>query len=285
MITERYVTANGLQHHVLCHEGDPAKTVVLLHGYLDLARSFAPLIEALGGDGCRVFSPDFRGHGDTDRAPRGSYYHFMDYVADLDALFDALGVEKAHVVAHSMGGSVATRYAGARPERVRSLVLLEGVGMPGMPADVSVDRTVQWLDQLKKLRTRAPRTMASLDEVVSRMRVSHPSVGEETLRAVAEWSARQRDDGRWEFRFDPLHQTTSPMRFDGEAHEAYIDRVTCPVLIVDGGEDMSAWPDYDTRAARYRGARRVQISGAGHMMHWTRPEETARVVREGIAGG
>ena len=63
-VDERFVAANGLRHHVLCRDGDPARTVVVLHGYLDLARSFAPLIDALGDDGHRVFAPDFRGHGD-----------------------------------------------------------------------------------------------------------------------------------------------------------------------------------------------------------------------------
>ena len=180
-LVDRRIAANGLQHHLVEHPGGGRGTVVLLHGYLDLARSFEEVIAALGAAGYRVIAPDFRGHGDTDRIPPGAYYHAMDYVADLDALLDALALDRVHLVAHSMGGTVATRYAGARPARVASLALIEGVGPPAMPADVTPDRTALWLDGLKRARGRAPRPMGSLDEVVARMRVSHPSVPPDTL--------------------------------------------------------------------------------------------------------
>lgn len=281
-LVDREVVANGLRHHLIEAPGDAGRTVVLLHGYLDLARTFDRVIEAIAAQGYRVIAPDARGHGDTDRTPPGSYYHFMDYVADLEALLDALGLARAHLVGHSMGGGVATRYAGARPGRVRSLALLEGVGMPAMPADVAPDRTAAWLDGLAKLRGRAARRFATLDEVVARMRVSHPAVEAPVLRRVAEQSVRALPDGGYVFRFDPLHQTTSPMRFDAEAAEAFLPRIACPVLHVDGG-DITQWEELVGRARRYPNASHVSIPGAGHMLHWTRPEETARAVTEFLA--
>lgn len=278
-LRDRDVVANGLRHHLLETDGEAGREVILLHGYLDLARSFHRVIEPLAAQGYRVIAPDFRGHGDSDRAPAGAYYHYMDYVADLDALFEALGLDRAHVVAHSMGGGVATRFAGARPERVRSLCLLEGVGPPAMPADVAPDRTTSWLNSLAKLRARGPRAMASLDEAVARMRVSHPAVDLETLRHVASLSVRELPEGGYVFRFDPLHQSISPMRFDAEAAEAFIARVACPVLHVDGGS-LDAWPELAERARRYPNASFAAVEGAGHMLHWTRPDETASVIAD-----
>lgn len=281
-LLDREVVANGLRHHLVEAVGDAARTVVLLHGYLDLARTFDRVIEAVAAQGYRVLAPDFRGHGDTDRAPPGSYYHFMDYLADLEAILDALGLARVHLVGHSMGGGVATRYAGTRPARVRSLALLEGVGMPAMPADVAPDRTAAWLDGIAKLRGRAPRRMATLDDVVERMRPSHPAVDADTLRRVAEQSVRAHPDGGYVFRFDPLHQTTSPMRYDAEAAEAFIPRIACPVLHVDGG-DISQWEELASRARRYPNAAHVSIPGAGHMLHWTNPVETARALTDFLA--
>lgn len=269
-LVDRFVAANGLRHHLVEHPGGARGTVVLLHGYLDLAVSFAEVIAAVGAAGYRVIAPDFRGHGDTDRAPPGAYYHAMDYVADLDALLDTLALGRVHVVAHSMGGTVATRYAGARPGRVASLALIEGVGPPSMPADVTPDRTVAWLDGLKRLRDRAPRAMGSLDEAVARMRVSHPSVPAETLRTMAARATRPLDGGGLVFRFDPLHMTTSPMRYDAEAFEAFMARIACPVLTVDGGS-LALYPELAERAARYPGVRSASVPGAGHMIHWTAP--------------
>jgi pimeloyl-ACP methyl ester carboxylesterase len=275
-LVDRVVAANGLGHHVIEHPGAGRGTVVLLHGYLDLARSFEEVIVRLGDAGYRVIAPDFRGHGDTDRVPPGAYYHAMDYVADLDALLDALALDRVHLVAHSMGGTVATRYAGARPARVASLALIEGVGPPSMPAEVTPDRTALWLDGIKKARGRAPRALGSLDEAVARMRVSHPAVPVEVLRVMAARATRAADAGLV-FRFDPLHMTTSPMRYDAEAFEAFVARVACPVLMVDGGS-LAGYPELAGRAGRYPGARFVAIPDAGHMVHWTRPAELAAAV-------
>lgn len=269
-LADRFVAANGIRQHLVEHPGGGRGTVVLLHGYLDLARSFEEVIVPLGEAGYRVIAPDFRGHGETDPTPVGSYYYAMDYVADLDALLDALALERVHLVAHSMGGTVATRYAGTRPARVASLALIEGVGPPSMPADVSPDRTIAWLDGVKKVRSRPQRVLRSLDEVVARMRTSHPSVPLEILRVMAERATAPTADGGRVFRFDPLHMTTSPLRYDAEAFEAYVARITCPVLTIDGG-DVGAWPELADRAARYPNVRPVSIPGAGHMIHWTAP--------------
>ena len=277
-LVDRFVVANGLRHHVLEHPAGARGSVVLLHGYLDLARSFTEVITALGSAGYRVIAPDFRGHGDTARVPPGAYYHAMDYVADLDDLLDALALDRVHLVAHSMGGTVATRYAGVRPERVATLALIEGVGPPAMPADVTPDRTLGWLDGLKKARARVPRPMRSLDDVVARMRISHPAVPLDTLRSMAARATREADDGGLVFRFDPLHMTISPMRYDAEAFEAFVARITCPVLMVDGGS-LADFPELAERARRYPGVRFAQVPDAGHMVHWTAPDALAAALR------
>jgi pimeloyl-ACP methyl ester carboxylesterase len=275
------VSANGLRHHVIEHPGGAREPVLLLHGYLDLARTFEGVIERLGARGHRVLALDFRGHGDTDRCPPGSYYHFADYLADAVGVLDALGVARAHVVAHSMGASVATMLAGAVPARARSLALLDGVGPPAMPEDVAPDRTARWLETAAKVRARGPRRMGSLDDAYGRMRMSHPEMPEATLRAMVARSVRSVEGG-WEFCFDPLHQTTSPGRFDAGAFEAYIDRIACPVLLVTGSE-LAGFEELAKRAERYRGARRRHIDGAGHMMHWTAPDALAAHVGEFLA--
>lgn len=275
MISHTHVRANGLRHHVLDAAPDAGvptrETVVLLHGYLDLAESFEAVIVGLNARGYRVIAPDFRGHGDTDPVPDGGYYHFPDYVSDLWGLFEALSLAKPHVVAHSMGGSVATMFSGAFPSRVRSLSLLEGVGPFAMPADIAPDRMVSWIQGVAKMRARTRRAMASLDEVVARMRTSHPSVSREVLERMAARAVRTLDDGSYAFKFDPMHQTTSPGRFDEEGFCAFIDRVECPVMLLDGGE-ITLFENLVERSRRFKNAARVSLDGAGHMMHWTRPD-------------
>lgn len=114
------VETPGLRSHVaVIGEGDP---VVLLHGFPAhwwQWRDIAPVIAAAGH---RVICPDLRGMGwttaDDPRLDRASHQR------DLIALLDALGIDRAHILAHDIGAIGANQVAYANAERVRSLVQL-----------------------------------------------------------------------------------------------------------------------------------------------------------------
>lgn len=99
--------------------GGPA--VILLHGYSDSWFSWSrvmPLIPAR----YHVIAPDQRGHGDSDK-PEGGYA-MRDMAADVLSLMDALHLERATVVGHSMGSFIAQQIAVAASGRVERLVLV-----------------------------------------------------------------------------------------------------------------------------------------------------------------
>ncbi len=283
------VHANGIEHHVLAWHGDARRTVFLLHGYLDQSSSFVPIGDALSLQGWRVFAPDFRGHGRTAWTPAGSYYHFADYVADVAALVDGLAVEESAgpiaIVAHSMGGTVATMFTGVRASRVHSLVLMEGMGPPAMPADAMPLRVERWLDGLAKPRVRARKKLASLDDAVERLRMTHGGqVPNEVLARVAAELIEPHPSGEgFTWRFDPLHQTTSPARFDVESFAAFAQRITARVLLIDGGAEGMRHADDAARRGWFAHHEDLTFEGAGHMMHWTRPFEVADAVSAFLA--
>src|SRR5258708_3869759 len=127
--TRRIPLATGLTYHVLEWNPESPKTVILLHGFLDHAWGWEPVVEA-GLGAFHVVAPDLRGHGDSDRVGAGGYYYFADYLADLQALISILGRRPVALVGHSMGSSVASYYAGVFPDEVSRLALLEGLGPP-----------------------------------------------------------------------------------------------------------------------------------------------------------
>jgi pimeloyl-ACP methyl ester carboxylesterase len=277
------VEANGATHHVLeWPTSEPRGTALLLHGLMDAAANWDLVAPALCDAGRRVVAPDLRGFGDGARVASGGYYHFPDYVFDVVDLVDALvpAPSPLFVVGHSMGGTVATLYAGTRPARVTSLVLVEGVGPPDNDPDVTPDRFRGWVDTVRGIRARGERAMASRDEALRRLRVNHPRVDPETLDTRLEALVRVLDDGRVTWKADPLHATRSPMPFFVRTYEAFARRVTCPVLFVSGGPLGWHPADEDARLAMFPRLRRAEIDDAGHMMHWSRPAELARLIAE-----
>jgi pimeloyl-ACP methyl ester carboxylesterase/uncharacterized protein (DUF952 family) len=98
--------------------------VLLLHGFPDFWYGWRHQIPALARAGYRVIVPDQRGYGASGK-PRGvAPYAARHLAADLVALQDALAVGPTHVVGHDWGGGVAWQLAGTRPDRVRSLVVI-----------------------------------------------------------------------------------------------------------------------------------------------------------------
>jgi pimeloyl-ACP methyl ester carboxylesterase len=80
--------------------------------------------------GSAMIAPDWRGHGDSAWLGPGASSYFLDYVADLAGLVEALRRGPAFLVGHSMGGGAASLYAGTFPDAVRGLVIVEGLGPP-----------------------------------------------------------------------------------------------------------------------------------------------------------
>ncbi len=273
---EDTLEANGLAHHVLrWGDGDAAHTIVMCHGFLDLGWGFSRLAERLAREGYRVFAFDFRGHGESEWVGRGGYYHFVDYVLDVHALFPQLCEGPVHLLGHSMGGTVATLYAGSHPDRVRSLTLLEGYGPPVMSLH-PVERMLAWIADVEAVREkREPVRLDDLDAAYARLRARNTDVPEDFLRGLAARSTKPHPSGAGlTWRFDPLHRSRSPIGFDPERFAQFAARIDAPTLLMQGEQGMRVGDD-DARMQRYPNARRASVARAGHMLHWSHTDEVA----------
>ena len=285
------IRANELEHHVLewvprspSASAGPfaARTVVLVHGFMDAGGTWDLVAPALAAQGLRVLAPDMRGFGDGARAPKGSYYHFVDYVFDLADLVDALAPgEPIALVGHSMGGTIATLFAGTFPERVARLAVIEGVGPPDNPFEVGPIRMRGWIEQVRASRARGhSQPTFSPDDALRRLAANHQGVAEEVLAHRLPHLAADAGAGRVAWHFDPLHRTTAPMPFFANLLIEFIKKVTCPVLFVSGGPKGYHPPDEAQRLAAFAHLHRAELPEAGHMVHWTQPEALAPLLIE-----
>jgi pimeloyl-ACP methyl ester carboxylesterase len=125
------------------------RTVVLLHGRNFPSSYWAPVIKMLSEAGYRVVVPDQIGFGKSSK-PLGEL-HFDTLARNTIALLDHLGIAKADIVAHSLGGMLGVRIARAYPDRVAHLVLTAPIGLEDYRLYVPPTPTEKILDNEDKL--------------------------------------------------------------------------------------------------------------------------------------
>lgn len=279
------LAVRGLRYHVRTW-GDPAHPQLwLLHGWMDVSASFQFVVDALQVD-WHVVAPDWRGFGLSQWCADG--YWFPDYLADLDALLDALaGDAPVNLVGHSMGGNVANLYAGVRPARIRRLALLEGFGLPRTQPAAAPSRYEKWLDELRE--PASLKRYASLDEVAQRLMRNNARLTREKADFLAPHWSRRTDAGDFELLGDPAHKHVNPVLYRIEEALACWQRIEAPVLWVWGdGEWMRKWfksgdEDIAQRRAAFRNLREVTLADCGHMMHHDQPQALAQLLEKFLA--
>jgi pimeloyl-ACP methyl ester carboxylesterase len=271
--------ATGLTYNILEWDGPGDLTFVLVHGYADLGYMWHQVAERLAPHG-HVIAPDLRGHGDSDWISGGGYYHFLDYVADLDDVIGQLARRRVVLAGHSMGGSISGYYAGTRPQRLTGLALLEGLGPPDMAGLDGPARTAGWIDGWRTARANtAP--MPSIEEAVRRLRKHDGRLDEDLAWRLAEVGTRKVEGGlAW--KHDPLHRTFGPYPFRVETAIKHWRAIACPVVIVDGA-DSRLTPPSDELARRrgyFANHRHVVVADAGHAIPRHQPAKVAELILE-----
>lgn len=286
---EIQVVVHGLPLAVLhWRVADERPPVVILHGYLEQAAAWHDVALRLDRN---VFALDHRGHGRSGHVGVGGFYHFWDYVSDLDGVIDALHPHApVDLVGHSMGGTVATLFAANRPEKVRRLVLVEGLGPQGDTAGMIAARAKAFLDGTRDRPRHKP--LVDLDDAVRRLQKANPELHDDVARRLAARITRpaRPDDphvegpipaGALVWTWDPLHRARSPWPFDPAVFRDHLSRVRAPTRVIWGSR--SPYPDWLGDAAAREAALphhdRVVVPDAGHLLHLDQPAAVAAAIR------
>ncbi|WP_417614812.1 alpha/beta fold hydrolase [Oceanisphaera sp.] len=207
-------------------EGDP---VIALHGWLDNAASFTLLAHHLPH--IRLIALDLAGHGLSDHRPLGQPYYVWDNVADVQALVEHLGLDKVVLLGHSLGAGIATLFAGAFPEQVRRMILLDGLVPLDYPAEQLPELMGKALRRGARLGRRSLRPYASFEEALQARINSRWPVSREAATWLLERGLKQASDG-WVWRSDIALTQPSLVRLCEAQIVAFVRRLSMPVKLI-----------------------------------------------------
>lgn len=245
--------------------------VLALHGWLDNAASFAPLAACLGG--VQIFAIDLPGHGKSDHRPPGTRYHLMDYVPAVLEVADALGFNRILIMGHSLGAAIAGLAAVAAPERVRAVILIEGLGPVSEPESKLPGRLRDSVAGYARVLKRAAPVYPDIETLVSsRARIS--AMSEASARLLIERNVNHHDDGyRWcsdsRLRLDSPAFLTEPQVL------ACLKAIAQPIQVLLGNDGMLTKRETLSPRLEALSSADVRWFDGAHHLHMDHPEVIA----------
>lgn len=233
---------DGVNIHYEVHGSGPS--LILTHGYSSTSAMWQGQVAALSRH-YKLVLWDMRGHGQSDYPTDPAAYSEALTVADIAALLDAVGAEKAVVGGLSLGGYMSLAFYRSHPERVRALLIID-TG-PGFKKD---DAREAWNKRAHETAGRFDREGLAVlaSGSAERANVSHRDAS--GLARAARGMLTQRDASVME---------TLPT-------------IKVPSLVVVGADDTPFLAASDYMAAKIPGAEKVVIPGAGHAANIDQPK-------------
>jgi pimeloyl-ACP methyl ester carboxylesterase len=243
-----------------------APPLVLIHGYTDSARDWAP-IEPLLAKNFRLIIVDLRGHGASSK-PDCCYTRF-DFAYDIKRLLETLHIDTANIAGHSLGSLVAQTFAEMWPSATRRLVLISSTGTTfGDIGNASEPQLPPWLEDVERLKDPINPESAFMkdwwhlsmtinsDFFSAKQRRDAAAIPAAVWRAIADQSLLV--DLRW-----------------------MLPRIDAPTLLIWGGHDALA--SGGGRSALQAGIARSEVrvfDSLGHDLLWEDPPELAALLTQ-----
>lgn len=267
--------------------GDPdAPPLLMAHGGFDFAETLNRFAPMLAEGGYRVVSWDQRGHGDSGWA---HLYSWEADIRDAAAVLASLPPHPIPFLGHSKGGALMMWLSEIAPQRVSSLVNLDGLPSRNNMPDVAERERIRlqasamegWLAHRKTLvgRQRRPGTIAELAERRGRMNTRMTT---EWLQYLVTVGARESDDG-WRWKIDPTMRMGGFGPWGPEWSMLRLPGLSVPMLGVLGKEtEVMGWGTKPDDVVPYLplGGRLEVLDGVGHFMHIEQPRLVADMVLE-----
>lgn len=254
----------------------PQQTVLFLHGWMDNAASFEPLIAEMAtlNSAFRYISLDLPGHGHSSHAKSG-FYPFHDYLDVLNQVMGQLDTP-VHLVGHSMGALIASCYSAAFPEHVLSLTQIEGYGPIFEPEHNAIARLKKGIQSRQRILNKPRRLFPDIAPMLA-VRAAGTGLSEEQVAPIVYRDAKE-DKFGWQWRHDPKLKADSLYRMSELHAKQVIGLLPDSNLLILGKTGFEQLAFHFNSHANPT-TQLIEVEG-GHHCHISNPEPIARAFFE-----
>ncbi len=246
---------------------------LFLHGWLDNCYSFLPLLESFSQPFLAV---DLPGHGMSPLSADG-IPHFSDYLYYLYNILESIKAKSVNLIGHSMGGAIASLYAGTFPDKVNNLIMIEAIGPLSCQEAEAPQRLKIAIESHRKSSRRANPKYESKAMAASIR--SRSGLSPTAAQILVERGVEDSPTGiSW--RHDPRLKLPSPRSFSEAQVLAYLQHISAPSLLIKGRP--SYLTDSISLKKRIAAIKNLTVStiDGGHHLHMENPKQTAKLITD-----
>ncbi len=241
----------------------PGQPLIIMHGLFGMLDNWHNLARSFS-ENYHVFLVDLRNHG---QSPHSSDFSYPLMAADIAELMQHLGLSKAAILGHSMGGKVAMEFALENPEKCSELIVVDIAPVQYRPGHDDIFAALFSIDLKDGTRKRS-----ELDEEMAKY---IPEFG--TRQFLLKSLVRDGDGFAWKFNLDALHHHYEKIIAGIEGARDY----TGPTLFIRGSESRYVRDEHWSRIEElFPLAKLSTVEGAGHWVHAEKPQELIQLVKE-----
>ena len=254
--------------------GDESKPPLLaLHGWLDNAASFTYLAPLLTD--YHVIAVDLPGHGHSDHRSPQSRYLFMEYIADIAAIIAYFQWPRVSLLGHSLGGCIASIYAGINPKQIDRLLLIDAIGAITPPPNQAPEQARRSLLAYQK-QILPPNSFADIDSAIAK-RVKNSGLSIAAATPIVERALiKQAQNYAW--RHDPRLLLPSLISLTNDQSNAFLNNISAKTLLIHPEPGYGFPADiFGQRGSLIKDFQTIKITG-NHYPHLEQAIQVAGII-------